>query len=366
MGRGLAQALMNIGDNVNQYVARSGQNEQQEKNRALQMDIARMREQNDLEVQRLKAELFGAGGVRGASSGSRGAQGQPMSPEFGAAAGGFESMGDYEAAQKRFKQGPEMIRTQDMTGRGMTGSLDEQDYGMVDEESPASKAAAQNVGKLRTGIIRSSMPANAWDDAEKAETTRSVREKAFDPNANSSDVNRRVGSMKGEGEYTIQGNTKLNKFSGESSSTEVGESVIKKNEDQGDAAKVRAAISRAQGGSGGGMDTVQRTIETGDGKVMLIYRSGKRELLTDDGGQPIPSNTYAKEIGKIVSGVEKSPWFMGKGKEEAKQGEVQRRSEQQFGKRETEKDQFVVGKTYKDGSGNRAIYRGNGKWETIR
>ena len=331
-GRGFGAALMSIGEDVAQFSNAEANRRQMAEQAAMADARARDLKASDIETRMAIAELRAAQGGGGARRGGGMMASTMNGDELMAAAGGLTVPEFTEARDfARTGQAP-TTRVRNMTADPTTGqptiNLANSSSEVVDQGRLERIRA--NVARMRTGLLAGNVNPNDFDQLQKGLTEAEVRGRAFDPKGGLGDTGRRVAAMKGEGEYAVQGNTRVNKFTGETETTEVGESVITRNELSGEAAKVRAAIARASS-AGGGNDSVQRTIETGDGRVMVIYRSGRREILTDDKGTPIPSGTYAREIGRVVRDVEKSPWFFGRGKEDARSAEVDRRLDRQFG-----------------------------------
>lgn len=82
------------------------------------------------------------------------------------------------------------------------------------------------------------------------------------------------------------------------------------NEGRENVARIRASAVLSRGGGGGGSsggDNVQSTKTLADGTLLIIRRSGKRELVTDDNGQPVVGSEATRIAAQIYRQIAQDP-----------------------------------------------------------
>lgn len=237
----LGQSIGNAASTVGNYMARDAEREdrQEERRREREEDARRQAERDAL--YKRTADQQGAG--RGGSSGSR----ELTDDEQSAMAG--MTRPEYDAYWGSVKTGDKSGFKRETTRYGRDeGTLDGEgdQYGdavsrknaklteeKVSDYPPGFEAEYQaKVAKLAE-IRKVSVYNKDYDDVKRGEREGQkidATRRAEDKNgANAGVIGQAIAAGDGKGAYKIQGNTKLNEFTGDAESTDVGESLEEKN-----------------------------------------------------------------------------------------------------------------------------------------
>lgn len=258
-----------------------------------------------------------------------------------------------------------------------TMSIPAEDRGPGDAEAITAPKympgqAADMMRKSWDGLARVMGIANTTSAKDAAEGT-SIEHTTQDADAFAKgDATRGGGAMvrQGKGVFSSSG---TNELTGQAARGSVAESQIKENE--ADAVAKRA---KAAGGGGPAGSKAARVVSrnTDDqGYIVLNFADGTTRRAEID-GQPVKSGEWGKRVDREVQNLRKTMAGMS-----MKEEDLRVQAETNLSSRGGEKpvkgdggktdakgggdDEFVVGKTYRDGSGNRAKYLGKGRWEKV-
>lgn len=292
LGQGISQA----GGTIGSAMIRSYEREE---------DAAR-RERERKEDADLRRELAGAraGGATGgrAARGGGGGGGEEadltsgsVSEERAAAAMGMDV--------PSFRQFRESQRTGDVSGYEQQGPTP--DGGKLLPE----QWIQQQRQKWATFLTEESK-ATSYNDltsGRKNQQSVDLTQQAIESPEAAAAIGRARAAEKGQGPYKVQGNTKIDEFTGETSTTEVGKSIVDKNE--------RPPAPKGGGGRGGGgsgnTNAVFKTVTDDGGNVIGIRRDGSKVDLG------IKSGDFNKTIARMIAEREKNDFqFKGLSEEE--------------------------------------------------
>lgn len=157
------------------------------------------------------------------------------------------------------------------------------------------------------------------------------------------------------------------------------ESEGEKAEAEAERAKADAALkgrtdpnkvkSGGRGGSGTSSSSVQSKDVDAEGYIITIRRDGSAQRVLVD-GKPVKRDNFERRVDAMYKQLADSPEFYGKPPETiraaAEKALMSTSAPAPAAKPAEGGDKFTVGKKYRDGKGNVAIYRGNGKWEPAK
>lgn len=228
IGQNFGRALMSIGEDVSQFGIAQLRAESQK-----ELLQARLEYQNTLNQLRM-----GAAANRPASGAGNGfVPNSGLSEEVIAAMSG-QTVPEFRAGRDFNRSGPmaEVKATADSAGMEYLDPADRRQLeaaGGMTGETQASMFGRGQADKSRGGLIASSISPQYLDQFEKGRTTAAVRDRALDPAATPAhigDLNARVKAMDGKDQFAVQGNTKIDTSRGNTETTEVGRSEIRKND----------------------------------------------------------------------------------------------------------------------------------------
>jgi hypothetical protein len=167
-------------------------------------------------------------------------------------------------------------------------------------------------------MTRTFGPSN-YDNLQKGKTVERERDLTLDaPTVEGAlEGGRRVGAAKGKGEFDIKDGTRLNEFTGDTKTTDVGQSTVTKN--KAAAAKDYTSASTDKATS------VHSVVAGGDGRMYIVTRDNRQIPMTSDDGGPLTSKEFAETRRRIESDMAKDVSYMGERNRVKREAEVERK-----------------------------------------